>query len=703
MPTSERLVTVADSSTVKAALQSLETSLELKQTADADLTSIAALTTTAFGIGLLDDATAAAGRTSLGLGTTDRPGFANLDIADYVYFMSDDGVHPFTIAAGNNTANLGMKWPVSLPASGTWPIMTDSLGNMSTTTQVVVGDNTLYSQDATPGTCSVGDLFVDTNATSGQRLYSCETANTWVLQGGSGTAPSDVAYDAGTWDANADAATKNAIRDKFESLSGGYTNLTSFIAQTAWRLFYSDASGDVKELALGADGEYLKSNGAALAPSWATPSGGAHDAVSLDANLGNNLLGLSTQQLTLDSQTANYVFAAPNGSAGVPSFRALVAADIPTLNQNTSGTAAGLAAQYIDWNSGSGGSSIANKPTITDDQTAVEVSFTPNGTIASSTVQLAIQEVRDEAGGGGMVYPGAGIPNSTGSAWGTSYTLDTDLSAVSASDDSLPSAKATKTALDLKANSTGISFVAGALSDMKILTTAQPSTGENLIDDTVIYGAAEDNLRLWSIDKIGSQLALKVENEAMGAAWNGDTANGAAKDNLHDWAVVFDADYDGKVQVLDLTAGLVKTDANGTVSVASTSSDYNAYDADLTTWAGVTPGTGVSTMLASAPGSAGGPTTTVASGTSALGTGAIASGACATAVTTAATGTATTDVINWGFNGDPTGVTGYAPTANGMLTIIAYPSANNVNYKVCNLTAASITPGAITLNWRVQR
>lgn len=35
----------------------------------------------------------------------------------------------------------------------------------------------------------------------------------------------------------------------------------------------------------------------------------------------------------------------------------------------------------------------------TDDQTAAEVPFTPNGSIASTNVQLAIQEVRDEAGG----------------------------------------------------------------------------------------------------------------------------------------------------------------------------------------------------------------------------------------------------------------------------------------------------------------
>ena len=96
-------------------------------------------------------------------------------------------------------------------------------------------------------------------------------------------------------------------------------------------------------------------------------------------------------------------------------------------------------------------------------------------------------------------------------------------------------------------------------------------------------------------------------------------------------------------------------------------------------------------------------TSTIASGTSALGTGAISSATCATAVTTAATNTATTDVVTASFNGDPTAVTGYIPLTTGMLTIIAYPTANNVNFKVCNNTSASITPGAITLNWRVVR
>ena len=53
----------------------------------------------------------------------------------------------------------------------------------------------------------------------------------------------------------------------------GYTNLTSFVDQTAWRVFYSNTAGDVTELALGADGTYLKSNGAAAAPTWGSPAG----------------------------------------------------------------------------------------------------------------------------------------------------------------------------------------------------------------------------------------------------------------------------------------------------------------------------------------------------------------------------------------------------------------------------------------------
>jgi hypothetical protein len=94
-------------------------------------------------------------------------------------------------------------------------------------------------------------------------------------------------------------------------------------------------------------------------------------------------------------------------------------------------------------------------------------------------------------------------------------------------------------------------------------------------------------------------------------------------------------------------------------------------------------------------------TQTIASGTAALGTSAISSNTAATVVTVAATGVLTTDTIMADFNQDPTAITGYIPGT--MLTIVKYPTVDNVNFKVVNNTASSITPSPVTLNWRVVR
>lgn len=114
-------------------------------------------------------------------------------------------------------------------------------------------------------------------------------------------------------------------------------------------------------------------------------------------------------------------------------------------------------------------------------------------------------------------------------------------------------------------------------------------------------------------------------------------------------------------------------------------------------------GTNVATALAVNVGSSGAFARLIASGAKALATGAISSATCTSAQTDTATGTLTSDAIMASFNADPTATTGYVPLTTGMLTIIAYPTADTVNFKVCNNTAASITPGAVTINWRVVR
>jgi hypothetical protein len=128
---------------------------------------------------------------------------------------------------------------------------------------------------------------------------------------------------------------------------GTSANLTA----TAGGVVYSGASA-MAISAAGTSGQVLTSSGTG-APTWTTPttgtvtsvtgtspvvsSGGSTPAISLAASYGDT-------QNPYASKTANYVLAAPNGASGVPTFRAIVAADIPTLNQNTTGTASNITA-----------------------------------------------------------------------------------------------------------------------------------------------------------------------------------------------------------------------------------------------------------------------------------------------------------------------------------------------------------------------
>ena len=78
-----------------------------------------------------------------------------------------------------------------------------------------------------------------------------------------------------------------------------------------------------------------------------TSTGGTTPAIGLASGYGDT-------QNPYASKTANFVLAAPNGTSGVPTFRAIVAADIPTLNQNTTGTAANVTGVVAIANGGTG-------------------------------------------------------------------------------------------------------------------------------------------------------------------------------------------------------------------------------------------------------------------------------------------------------------------------------------------------------------
>jgi len=90
--------------------------------------------------------------------------------------------------------------------------------------------------------------------------------------------------------------------------------------------------------------------------------------------------GYGDTQNPYASKTANNILAAPNGSSGVPTFRAIVSTDIPTLNQNTTGTADNVTGIVAVANGGTG---TATPSLVAGTNITITGTF-PNQTIAAS-------------------------------------------------------------------------------------------------------------------------------------------------------------------------------------------------------------------------------------------------------------------------------------------------------------------------------
>jgi len=116
---------------------------------------------------------------------------------------------------------------------------------------------------------------------------------------------------------------------------------------------------------------------------------------------------------------------------------AIQAADVPTLNQNTTGTAANITASsnsslttlsalslpgsQVSGNISGNAANVTGIVAVANGGTGTTTPALVAGTNVTITGTWPNQTINSTGGGGGMVYPGAGIANSTGSAWGTSY------------------------------------------------------------------------------------------------------------------------------------------------------------------------------------------------------------------------------------------------------------------------------------------
>lgn len=131
-------------------------------------------------------------------------------------------------------------------------------------------------------------------------------------------------------------------------------------------------------------------------------SGGTTPAISLATAYGDTLNPYA-------SKTANYFLAAPNGSAGVPTFRAIVAADIPALS-------------YVTSVSGTGS---VNGITLTGAVTS-SGSLTLGGTLSGiGNSQLTNSTISGVALGGNLfsLTAGTGVTFSTGTTYNGSAAI----------------------------------------------------------------------------------------------------------------------------------------------------------------------------------------------------------------------------------------------------------------------------------------
>ena len=422
---------------------------------------------------------------------------------------------------------------------------------------------------------------------------------------------------------------------------------------------------------------YLKSDG-----TCDTPSGSAtYPSAAGVANWTGSAWGTS---YTVGTEANNLVKL--NDSAQLPAVSAALLTNFPTLNQNTTGTAGGLSGSpNITVGTISAG---AGGMTVDADGDAVFKSVTVTRTTSPTAIDLY------EGTGGGdnkltLTLSGNLAADATVSA--DQILVDGDIgSTVQAYDADLTSAAGAGAAGASKYFGTNSSSVVGFYD---LPSGGGTPTTITVADttDTTAYVALFDSATGDLGPKTDTGITYNAGTGMLTATGFTGPLTGTASGNLVSGGAA------GTPSSITLTNGTglpISGLTNSTSAALGLGSVELGHASDTTiarSGAGVVTVEGVTV------------TRTIASGTAALGTAAISSGACATAVSATATGTATTDTIGWGFSGDPTSTTGYQASANGMLTIIAYPTSGNVNFKVCNNTAASVTPGAVTLNWKVFR
>jgi hypothetical protein len=250
--------------------------------------------------------------------------------------ITNAGVTTITGTASQITASASTGGvTLSLPAT----INVNTSGSAATLTTgrtiAITGDLTYTSPSFNgSGNVTAAGTLATVNSNVGSFTNASITVNAkgLVTAASSGTAP--VTSVTGTSPVVSSGGATPAI-----SMPAATTSVNGYLTSTDWNTFNSKTSNTGTVTSVGGTGTV---SGLSLSGTVTT---------SGNLTLGGTLAVLPSN---FASQTANTILAAPNGTAGVPTFRAIVAADIPTLNQNTTGTASNVTGTVAIINGGTG-------------------------------------------------------------------------------------------------------------------------------------------------------------------------------------------------------------------------------------------------------------------------------------------------------------------------------------------------------------
>ena len=215
------------------------------------------------------------------------------------------------------------------------PVLTvDAKGRLTavTTSSITVGNGTLTL--ATSGIATGSQTFTANQATNG--TFTVNVPGTNIAEGTRTTTAVPITSSTGTG----------------ATLSAATTSLAGVMTSADKTKLDGIATGATANIGT------VTSVGGTGTASGLTLTGTVTTSGSL--TLGGTLSVLPSN---FASQTANTFLAAPNATSGTPTFRTLVAADVPTLNQNTTGTAANVTGTVAVANGGTGATTAANART----------------------------------------------------------------------------------------------------------------------------------------------------------------------------------------------------------------------------------------------------------------------------------------------------------------------------------------------------